>query len=94
MNYEKLLYSVNKEIKNNNFQKAKQLLIEAIKINHNSFELIYNLGLVNKYLGKTKEAINCFDKSIKINPNFSQSYSTLGSIYTELGKSDLAKKLF
>ena len=48
MNYEKLLYSVNKEIKNNNFQKAKQLLIEAIKINHNSFELIYNLGLVNK----------------------------------------------
>ncbi len=92
MNYEKLLYSVNKEIKNNNFQKAKQLLIEAIKINHNSFELIYNLGLVNKYLGKTKEAINCFDKSIKINPNFSQSYSTLGSIYTELGKSDLAKK--
>ena len=50
------------------------------------------MGLVNKYLGKTKEAINCFDKSIKINPNFSQSYSTLGSIYTELGKSDLAKK--
>ena len=47
MNYEKLLKLVNEEINNNNYQKAKHLLIEAIKINNNSFELVYNLGLVN-----------------------------------------------
>ena len=92
MNYEKLLKLVNEEINNNNYQKAKHLLIEAIKINNNSFELVYNLGLVNKYLGNIEEAINCFEKSTKINSNFSPPYTTLGSIYTELGKEDLALK--
>ena len=90
MNYEFLLKLVRTEIEKKNFIKAKELLVEAIKINNNSFELIYNLGLVNKYLGNLEEAIICFKKSIKINSNFPASYNILGSIYAQIGNKDLA----
>ncbi len=90
MNYEILLKSVGVELEKKNFVKAKELLVEAIKLNNKSFELIYNLGLVNKHLGNLEEAIVCFKKSIKINSNFPPSYNTLGSIYAQLGDRDLA----
>ena len=90
MNYEFLLKLVRKEIEKKILLKLKNLLVGRVKINNNSFELIYNLGLVNKYLGNLEEAIICFKKSIKINSNFPASYSILGSIYAQIGNKDLA----
>jgi len=90
MNYNFFIKLINVEIKKKNFQKAKELLFEAIKIYNKSFELFYNLGLVNRHLGKIDEAIVCFKKAIKINSDFTPAYNILGSIYNEIGNKDLA----
>ena len=46
-----------------------------------------------EYLGLELN-LNCFKKSIEINPNFLHAYHNIGSIYIQIGKFDEAKKNF
>ena len=45
-----------------------------------------NLGIALKSLGKYQEAIVCFEKAIKIQPENIRSYNILGRILKELGE--------
>ena len=46
----------------NNFMKAKELYLEAIGIEADCVEALYNLAYVNKKIGKYEEAITALDK--------------------------------
>ena len=45
-----------------------------------------NLGLLFQKLGKKKEANECYEKAIKIDPHYANAYNNLGSLNAELGK--------
>ena len=53
-----------------------------------------NLGAVEQQSGRTKEAIEAFEKSVKYNPSVSQSWNALGLLYTAKGDSYLAISMF
>lgn len=60
-------------------------VIKSIKLAHRSV----NVGSLNS-LGKHKEAIECFDKALKLNPNSVTDWIDKGAAFVELGKYDEA----
>jgi len=57
-------------------------------------EAYNNLGLTFQKAGENEEAINCYKKSIKTNPNYSPAYYNIGSIFHKMGKIDAAKDYY
>ncbi len=53
-----------------------------------------NLGAVEQQAGRTKEAIESFEQSVKRNPSVSQSWNALGLLYSEKGDTYLAISMF
>ncbi len=53
-----------------------------------------NLGAVEQQSGRTKDAIECFEQSVKRNPAVAQSWNALGLLYTEKGDTYLAISMF
>merc|ERR1719498_1619781 len=47
---------------NDEFERAKEIYLEAIGVSADCLEAIYNLGLVNMHVGKYQEALLAFDK--------------------------------
>lgn len=72
-------------LKNNRPEKAITDLIAALKLRPNSAEAHNNLGICLHKLGKNKEAINCFQKSLSITSekgvyvNLAASHRALGN---------------
>ena len=60
---------------------------------HN-YEIYYNVGNVLLKIGKIKKAMECFQKSSKLNPQFIYSYLKLAETLTELKKYEKAIKVF
>ena len=63
---------------NRNFDKAKELLEKAIKIQPENVSILNNLGTAYKELGKSKEAINFYQKVLGIDPNHANANYNLG----------------
>tara|TARA_Y100000590_G_scaffold309050_1_gene348926 strand:- start:5333 stop:6976 length:1644 start_codon:yes stop_codon:yes gene_type:complete len=57
-----------------------------------SAELYYNYGNIQKKIKNYKEAINSFNKAIKLNPNFSEAYNNLGNVNKLIDENDEAIK--
>ncbi|GEP44016.1 tetratricopeptide repeat protein [Brevifollis gellanilyticus] len=53
-----------------------------------------NLGAVEQQAGRTKEAIECFEQSVKHNASVAQSWNALGLLYSERGDTYLAISMF
>ena len=66
--------------KTGDFNKAKQLLNEAIDIQPNNVSILNNLGTACKKLGETKNAIGYYEKVIQIDPNNTNAHYNLGAI--------------
>lgn len=73
---------------------AKPILLLATNSAPDNFWAFYNLGLVEFDLGNKRQAIDCFLKSVKINPALSQAYLLIGVIYEELGEDELALEYY
>ena len=58
--------------KKNNYQVAKDLYNQTIKINPNLVEAYNNLGFIFNLEGQNEKAKECYEKAIKIKPNFKQ----------------------
>ena len=71
---------------------AEKKLLAALKKKSNLVGALNALGIVYTYKRKFEKAIACFKKVTLIDPKFFDSYNSLGLIYTELGKYDLAKE--
>ena len=63
------------------FGRAKELFLEAVGVEADCVEAIFNLGLVNVKLGALDEAHHAFDKLHTILPSVPEALFQLGAIY-------------
>jgi len=94
MNLKELINLSNKAFNEKNFQEAKKILDEAIKLNPNVYELYHKLGIISFNLGNLDDSINYFKRAISINPESSSTLSNLGNVYFKLKKKKLAQKTY
>ena len=69
---------------NRNFDKAKEFLEKAIKIQPKNMNILNNLGAAYKGLGKSKEAINFYQKVLEIDSNHTNANYNLGIEFYKL----------
>jgi tetratricopeptide (TPR) repeat protein len=73
---------------------------EAIVLAHKAVNLlpdyynIYVLAFCNFRKGDAKSAIECFEKSLKLNPSYTQCYLTLGKYYVSNSDNEKAKQIW
>lgn len=53
-----------------------------------------NLGAVEQQSGNSKQAIECFEKSVRFNPSLATSWNALGLLYSAKGDQYLAASMF
>ena len=61
------------------------MFLEATKLNSNYSEAFYNLGSVQKKIGRFQDAIASYKRAIQITPNYLDAHNNLGNIYKDLG---------
>jgi intraflagellar transport protein 88 len=79
---------------NGDFDAAKNLYLEAIGVQADCSQAIFNLGLTNAQLGLAEEAIMAFDKVHLLTPNDPQVLFQIADIYELQGRSEDAVKWF
>jgi len=80
--------------RNNNFNKAKLLLHQAIEIQPKNVSAVHNLATAYKTLGNLKEAMNYYNKVIEIDSNHVKAHYNLGTTFYELKELKKAKSSF
>ena len=64
--------------------KKAELLCKELLIKNSNIVFLYNLlGLILAEQKKIDKAIRCYEKGIKIDPNFAMIYNNLGLLFTE-----------
>lgn len=71
---------------------AEQKLLESVRKNPNLLNSQNALALVYTYKKDFPKAIGYFERIIQMNPAYYDAYNTLGAIYIEMGKYELAKE--
>merc|ERR1719324_1832891 len=79
---------------NDEFERAKEVYLEAIGVSADCLEAIYNLGLVNMHIGKYQEALLAFDKLHSITHANCEVMWQLGDIHEKLGNNAKAHEWF
>ena len=67
------MYAINK-----NFQKAKDFLVQANKIQPKNLAILNNLGTAHKELGEIKKSTSFYEEILKINPDHANANYNLG----------------
>jgi|GEM_PF-3365961 len=73
---------------------AKEVLLEAAKIDDNHDKVNNNLGVVWYKLKRYNNAVNAFEKSLKTNDKIPHRYMNLGLCWTALGENEKASEYF
>ena len=76
------------------FQFAKKLYLDVLKVEHDHLGATNNIGLIFQELGEYTKAIDYYEKALIINPNYLDSIYNLGLILCELGDNIKAIKCF
>jgi len=71
-----------------NYDAAIKYLRLALELDCTSFEGFYNLGSALEKKGTLKEAIDCYQKVIQLNPNFADAHIKLGRALQSEGQID------
>lgn len=79
---------------NGDITSAKDLYLEAIGIQADCVQAIFNLGLANAQLGLAEEAIYAFEKAHRTTPNNPQIIHQIADVYELQGRSQDAIKWF
>lgn len=79
---------------NDDFERAKEIYLEAIGVSADCLEAIYNLGLVNMHTGRYQEALLAFDKLHSITYTNCDVMWQLGDIHEKLGNHAKAHEWF
>lgn len=73
---------------------AKEVLLEAKKIDENNEKVLNNLGLIWYKLKRYNNAVTAFEDSLKQNDKIAHRYVNLGLCYYALGEGNKAAKCF
>lgn len=73
-------------------ERAKELYLEAIGVEADCLEAIYNLGLVNKQLGSIGESIQAFEKLYTLSPTSPETLYHLSLLHSATGNYQAAEK--
>ena len=76
------------------FEEAHTMYLEAIGMEADCSEAIYNLGLANKRLGQPKDALNAFRKIHTLMPQSLEVVFQVADTYEAMGDSEEAVKWF
>ncbi len=76
------------------WDEARAAYEEMLKLDETNALAWANLGAVEQQAGRTKEAVESFEKSVMYNPQLSQSWNALGLIFTSTGDSYRAISCF
>ena len=74
------------------FDQARAYYLEAIGVQSDCFQAIYNLGLANMKLEDPEEAVRAFEKLHRTTPNNPEILHCLASLYEEDGQHDMTTK--
>lgn len=88
-----MLKAAHKHFKNNDFDQAKKLLKDALKLSPEFSTALYNLGHVYFAQKRYDDAINAIKRAIKLNPDTACFYFLLAKCYLALEKTDTAIKM-
>ena len=69
---------------------AEIALRMCVQANKNFADAWFALGIIAKSRGESKEAINCFEKTIALKPDDSRPHFQLGYVYNLLGDYEVA----
>ncbi len=75
-------------------EEAAAYFEKAIANDFNNFELYFNLGWSLAALGKYHQAINAYQKALKLKPDLKEAYNALGEIYGLSGNKEKAAQMF
>ena len=76
------------------YTNAKELYLEAIGVEADCVEAIYNLGVVNKRMGALPDAVQAFRKLHRLVPDDSGVVWQLGHVYELMGDVDNARDYY
>lgn len=93
-NAKALVNKANFMFKNGYLDGAKELYLEAIGVEADCVEAIYNLGLVNKRLGNLKASLMAFSKLHRIVPKDPQVIYQIANLYDTMDEPQSATKWF
>ncbi len=65
------------------YQKSEQAYLTAIEMRSDVYQVYFDYGCFLHNRKRYSEAIDCFEKSIKINPEHAPSYVSLGGLYQQ-----------
>ena len=77
-----------------NDKQACNYFEQAIINGDNTWDVYFNLAWALKSLGKYSQAIDAFNKVLKLKPDTKEAYNALGEIYATLQDVENAKKMF
>ncbi len=86
------LYDAMFHILNRDYESALEYLDEMIKSDDTEFEPFYYKSMALAFLGKKKEAIESLEKTIELNPTFTNAYRRISQLYKDLGNKEQADK--
>ena len=66
---------------------AAKCLFEAVKIQPDYFDALYNLALVLQESNQISEAVTCYEQALRVNPVFAPAWNNLGVAYHKAGQS-------
>ncbi|MGE0547038.1 MAG: tetratricopeptide repeat protein [Kofleriaceae bacterium] len=81
---------VEPDLSTRNFEKPKQFLQEAVKLNPDLWKAHYYLGSIYRDTGKPKEAAEAFNKSLESAPNDPGPWVALSELYRRWDYTDQA----
>lgn len=73
---------------------AEHTLLSAIELSPNDAKLYYNLGLVQKEMGKLKESQESLEKTVFLKPNYLKARSELANLYAETNQAEKSLEQF
>ncbi|MEC7785310.1 MAG: tetratricopeptide repeat protein, partial [Nitrospinota bacterium] len=73
------------------FKQAESTLLKSLDLNSNGLITQFNLGILYKTQGNTSKAIEFFQNSLQINPQYTEAYYQIATTHLKAKNKESAK---
>jgi tetratricopeptide (TPR) repeat protein len=88
MNIEENYQYAIKYLREGKLQQAANICLEILETHPGNSIVTHFLGIICYRLNNYDLAIECFRKTVQLNPNFTEAYNSLGAVLQENGQFD------